>query len=138
MLLNLPWTIVSLILYNIIAFTGSADETGDYASTFGTQLFSMGLISGGTWTFTIGDLVLLVAFLALFVEIIKSARTSDITLIDHALSVIVFIICLIEFIMVPFAATSLFFFIMITALIDVIAGFSVSLTAARRDMGIGG
>lgn len=138
MLLNLPWTAVSLILYNIIAFTTGADETGNYAASFGVKLFSMGLISGGTWIFTLGDLVLLITFLALFIEIIKSSRTSDISLIDHGLSVIVFIVCLIEFIMFKSAATSLFFFIMLTALIDVIAGFSVTLTAARRDIGYGG
>ena len=138
MLLNLPWTISSLIIYNIIAFTGGADETGDFAGAFSYELFSIGLISGGTWTFTLSDLVLLVAFLALFVEIIKSARTSDITLVDHSLSVLVFIVCLVEFLMLKQAATSLFFFILLTALIDVVAGFSVTLRTARRDVGFGG
>lgn len=138
MLLNLPWTIASFILYNIIAFSTGADEAGDYASAFSGKIFSLGLMSGGVWTFTVKDLVLLIGFLALFVEIIKSARTSDITLVDHTLSVIVFIMCLVEFILFRQAATSLFFFIMLTALIDVVAGFSVSLRTARRDVGFGG
>ena len=136
MLLNLPWTIVSLILYNIIAFTSGSGEGGP-EGPFQTELFSLSLLSGGSWSFSIGDLVLVVAFLALFVEIIKSARISNVALVDHGLSVLVFIACLIEFIMVPEAATSLFFFIMFTALIDVVGGFSVGLAAARRDLGVG-
>ena len=135
MLSNLPWTIVSLILYNIIAFTGGGTaETPE--TPFNSELFSLSLLSGGSWSFTLSDLVLLVAFLALFIEIVKSARVNSVAFIDHGLSVLVFIAALVEFILVPQAATSLFFFIMFTALIDVIGGFSVGLSAARRDLGV--
>lgn len=137
MLLNLPWIIVALIAYNIIAFTTGADVNGDFAAAFSGEIFSIDLISGGRWTFTVGNLVLLAAYLALFVEIIKSSRTSNIALFDHGFSIVVFIICLVEFLLVPQAATSLFFFIMLTSLIDVIAGFSVGLASARRDIGFG-
>ena len=135
MLLNLPWTVVSLILYNIIAFTSSEAQAPE--TPFNVELFSMDLLSGGNWSFTLGDLVLLIAFIALFIEIVKSARISNVALFDHGLSILVFIICLVEFILVPQAATSLFFFIMFTALIDVVGGFSVGLSAARRDLGVG-
>lgn len=136
MLLNLPWTFVPLILYNIIAFFSGGEATNPH-EPFAVELFSIGLISGGSWTFTLGDLVLLIAFIALFVEIIKSARVSNVALVDHGLSILLLIVCLIEFLMVPQAATSLFFFIMFTALIDVVGGFSVGLSAARRDLGVG-
>ena len=45
MLLNLPWTIVSLILYNIIAFTSGDAQTPE--APFNMELFSMDLLSGG-------------------------------------------------------------------------------------------
>ena len=48
-----------------------------------------------------------------------------------------FVICLIEFLTVKEAATSVFFIIMFIALIDVIAGFSVTIRAARRDLNVG-
>ena len=135
MLSHLPWTIVSLILYNVIAFTGGG-SAGTPEAPFHHELFSLSLLSGGSWSFTLGDLVLLVAFLALFIEIVKSARVSSVAFIDHGLSVLVFIVALVEFLLVPQAATSLFFFIMFTALIDVIGGFSVGLSTARRDFGV--
>lgn len=139
MLLSLPWTILALIAYNVIVFTGVAvaDEGVAGVEVFNTVLFSMPLISGGSWSFTLGDLVLLIAFIALFIEILKSARVSNVALLDHGLSTLVFIVCLIEFLLVPQAATSLFFFIMMAALIDVVGGFSVGLASARRDLGVG-
>jgi hypothetical protein len=46
-----------------------------------------------------------------------------------------FVVCLIEFLVVRQAATSEFFFILVVTLIDVIAGFSITIRAARRDFG---
>jgi hypothetical protein len=49
---------------------------------------------------------------------------------------IVFIACLILFLVWQPAATSLFFLITVISLIDVIAGFSVTIRSARRDYSI--
>ena len=46
----------------------------------------------------------------------------------------VFIIFLIEFIVVKGAGTSTFFILALMSLFDVIAGFSVTITTARRDV----
>jgi hypothetical protein len=83
-------------------------------------------------------MVLAVALFVLFFEILKSTRTGGNSVVDHALSMIVFVVCLILFLIWPPAATSLFFLIMLTSLIDVIAGFSVTIRAARRDYTVGG
>ena len=50
----------------------------------------------------------------------------------------VFVACLILFLVWPPAGTSLFFLIMLTSLVDVIAGFSVTIRSARRDYTVGG
>ncbi len=96
------------------------------------------MISGATWTLTIGDLVTITTLVLLFVELIKATRTGGSSIVDHALSTILFVICLVEFLVVRQAATSEFFFIMVVTLIDVIAGFSITIRAARRDFGFGG
>ena len=72
----------------------------------------------------------------LFFEILKSTRTGGNSVVDHALSMIVFVACLIVFLVWPPAATSLFFLIMLTTLVDVIAGFSVTIRSARRDYSV--
>jgi hypothetical protein len=38
---------------------------------------------------------------------------------------------------VPYCATASFFFLMVMSLIDVVAGYSVSILAARRDFSVG-
>ena len=129
MILSLPYLILSVIAYNAIVFM-----TG---TSFETTVFEVPMISGVMWTFTLGDLMVTATLFLLFIEILKATRTSGNSLVDHALSTIVFIICIIEFLVVPEAATSLFFFITLITLIDVIAGFSVTIRAARRDFAVG-
>jgi len=118
-----------VIAYNAITFATDMK--------FDAVIFEAGMLSGNIWVFTLGDLILAGTLMLLFIEILKATRTGGNSLVDHALSTVVFIICLIEFLVVPEAATSLFFFITIVALIDVIAGFSVTIRAARRDFAVG-
>lgn len=142
MVLNLPWIIVAFVFYNGVALFsgfGSSDANVNPADVFNnTELFSITMLSGINWVFTLGDLVLVTALVALFVEILKATQTRALAILDHGLSVVVFIICLVEFLLVDIAGTSLFFFITFIALIDVIAGFSVGIRAARRDFNVGG
>jgi hypothetical protein len=122
--LLLPW-----IIYNAVAATGVE---------LNHELFAITLPSGVPWAFTVSDAVLLLSLMLLFFEILKSTRTGGNSVADHALSMIVFVLYLIWFLVVPTAATSLFFLITIISLIDVVAGFSVTIRAARRDYSVGG
>jgi hypothetical protein len=66
--------------------------------------------------------------------VLKATRTSTRSLFDHLLSTVVFIGALVEFLLVPQAATSVFAILLVMALIDVLGGWSVSMRAARRDL----
>jgi hypothetical protein len=125
---------VPLFAFVVIAYVAFASGGADFALT----RFTVAMPSGGAWTITLGDMVLVVALFVLFFEILKSTRTGGNSVVDHSLSMIVFVVCLILFLIWPPAATSLFFLIMLTSLIDVIAGFSVTIRAARRDYSVGG
>jgi hypothetical protein len=131
MILSLPWLVIPIVLYNLIAFLSES------ADVFNGVLFSVNMISGATWSLTVGDVVILLTLTLLFVELIKATRTGGSSIVDHALSMILFMICIIEFLVVPRAATSEFFFILFVTMIDVIAGFSITIRAARRDFGFG-
>ncbi|GBF26922.1 hypothetical protein MnTg02_01966 [bacterium MnTg02] len=133
MFLSIPWLIISVAIYNLVAFTSS-----DIQQTLNSEILPpLTLLSEGVWTFTVSDMLLLVTLVLLFVEILKATRISAVSLLDHSLSTLLFIVCLIEFLVVKSAATSTFFLIMVITLIDVVAGFSVTLRAARRDIGFG-
>jgi hypothetical protein len=130
----LPLIAIPLIFYNIlVVFSAGAPE-----EFFRAPLVTVHMIKGAQWAFTRGDLVILVTMACLFVELVKATYTHTISLVDHGLSMLVFIACLVEFLVVNAAATSTFFFIMIGALIDVVAGFIIGIRVARRDLAIGG
>lgn len=128
MLLGVPLLILPVIAYNILAFV-----TG---IVWSSEVVGLEMVSGARWVMTVGDLFLAVTLVLLFVEILKATRTSSVSILDHALSTLVFIVCLVEFLVVPQAATSVYFLMTAIALIDVVAGYSVTIVAARRDFAV--
>ncbi len=128
---SIPLIIVVLILYNVIV------------ALLGPEILSklllpeIKMLSGGVWTLTWGDFIILLTFIMLFIEIVKATYTSTSSLIDHGLSMLVFVACLIEFLMTPLAANSVFFIILVAALIDVVAGYTIGIRVARRDLTLG-
>ncbi len=127
----LPLMVIPFILYNLIAF-GFVGTSG--LTPFDAEVFSMNMMSGGTFSLTLGDILLVISLIMLFFEIIKSSRTSNASVIDHLLSTLVFVAYLVEFLLVKSAATPIFFLLMTMAFIDVLAGFSVSIRSAGRDV----
>jgi hypothetical protein len=130
---HIPLLIIPFILYNLgLAGVFGGGEAGPW----GGQLFSLSMLSGGQWSMTLADLMVLVALVLLFFEIVKATRTSTRSVVDHLLSTFVFIAFLVEFLLVRGAAHSLFFVLMVIALMDVLAGFFVSVRAAGRDINL--
>ena len=134
----IPLLVLSFIVYNLVVLTGIWSSPIPADEVLRNPLFQIPMLRGAVWVFSKGDLIILLTMILLFVELIKATYTASSSLLDHGLSMVVFIACLIEFLLIPQAATSIFFFIMIAALIDVVAGFSIGIRTARRDFNIGG
>src|SRR3989338_6154412 len=125
MLGTLPLMAIVIILYNVIVYlTGLSMDS---------QITTITLISGTIWTVTVGDLIVFAALMLLFLELINSTKTGASTIVNHGLSMLVLLIALVQFIVLPPFGTSTFFALVLLALFDVIAGFTVTITAARRD-----
>ena len=90
------------------------------------------------WDVSFGTLLVLLALFFLFIELLKSTSTGTSAIFNHALSMLVFIICLVEFLLHPAFATSTFFIIMVMSLLDVLAGVVVTIVSARRDVEFSG
>ena len=133
MLAAIPLMIVPLIGYNLVMI----GLLGGGIAELPTTIFSTSMMSGATWTMSMGDLLIVVALVLLFIEVLKATRTGPWSVIDHMLSMFVFVAFLVEFLLVRDAATQVFFILMVIAFIDVIAGFSVSIRSAGRDVSIG-
>jgi hypothetical protein len=129
----IPLIVIALIAYNALVLLGGDKSPDDILSVPVSEIPMV----RATWVFRRGDVVLLLVLVLLFVELLKSTYTATHSLVNHALSMLVFVVCLIEFLMVKQAASSVFFFITVAALIDVIAGYTISVRMARRDLQIG-
>ena len=134
MLGSIPLLIIPFILYNV-GLTGAIGSAG--GDPWKAELFSVAMMSGGVFTMTLGDVLIVIALILLFVEVVKSTRTSNSSVIDHLLSTFVFVAFIVEFLLVKGAAHSVFFTLMVIALVDLLSGFSVSIRAAGRDVNIG-
>ncbi|MFP3545097.1 hypothetical protein SB748_16630 [Rhizobium sp. SIMBA_035] len=134
MLGAMPLMIIPFILYNM-AMLGLMGSGGIPALQHDIIVLSM--ISGAIWSMSLGDLFIVIALVVLFFEILKATRNGSGSLINHMLSMLVFIAFLVEFLLVQDAATQVFFILMTIALIDVIGGFAVSIRTAGRDVSIG-
>ncbi len=90
------------------------------------------LASGAEWVVSWGQAFTLLTVLCLFVEILKSTRPTRGALADNALSVLVFVTCLILFLLTPGFGTTEFFFVVVMSLLDFLAGSVVMVVASRR------
>jgi hypothetical protein len=98
------------------------------------ELMALPLPSGAGMRVTFGDLVLLLGLVLFFVELLISTRPTQGALLNHGLSMALFVLCIVLFLLVPACGTSVFFLLTMLALIDVIAGYSISIITARRDL----
>jgi hypothetical protein len=126
-----PLLALPVILYNLIAFTSGAANA---QATMTDPMFTIAMPTGAAWAVSLGDLLLAASLVVLFVELLKSTTSRGIAIINHSLSMILFIVCLIEFLLAPGFATSTFFLITVMVLLDVLAGFIVTIVSARRDI----
>jgi hypothetical protein len=130
-LIGFPLLLVPFAIYNIIAFLmPGVSWTG--------VLTSVHMVSGASWTMSAGDILVMLAVLLLFGEVIKSTRIGMRTVVDHGLSLILFLAMLVEFLLVERAASATFFLLLVISFIDVIGGFAVTLRSAQRDLTVEG
>ena len=124
-----PMLALVIAAYNVMGLGGGMMQAD-------SQFFDVVMPSGAQVFFKLGDVFVIAGLAALFLEILKAARLASGTIIDHMLSTAVFALALIEFLLVDYCGTPTFFLLTVMTLIDVVAGFSVSIFAARRDYSV--
>jgi len=125
-----PLLIIPLVIYNIVALL----FLGGSPAGWNSQIFSIAMVSGQPWALTAGDLMLVLGLACLFFEVLKSTNTGRSSVVEHMLSTLVFVVFLVEFLLVGAAGSSVFFLLMMMSIFDVVAGFTVSITSAGRDV----
>lgn len=129
MLGTFPLMALVIIVYNALVFLTGID--------LAAPVFEVALVSGAIWTVSVNDIIVAAGLVLLFLELIGATRTGASTIVNHALSMLVLLVALIEFVVLPQFGHSTFFLLVMLTLFDVIAGFTVTITAARRDFTVG-
>jgi hypothetical protein len=130
-----PLLLIAVIVYNVIAF-GTGLTHHDAYGTLNSAI-TIHMFSGDDWRYSVGDALVTFSLVLLFVEIVKSTRTSSRQIVNHGLSMLTFVVALVEFITLHGFATSTFFLIMAMCLVDVVGGYTISIIAAEHDLGLG-
>jgi hypothetical protein len=128
-ILGFPLLIIPFAIYNIVAFIMSAPDT-----IWTTDAYSITMTSGQVWTLTWEDVIIAGSILLLWVEVIKSTQIGVRAIVDHVLSMLLFVAMLVEFLLVRAAGTSTFFLMLIIAMVDVLAGFIISIRSSQRQV----
>jgi len=129
--LGFPLLLIPFAIYNMIAFlTPGVSWTAPVTTVH--------MMSGADWILTWQDILIAFAIFLLWIEMIKATRMGMRSVMDHILAMILFIGMLVEFLLVPQAATSTFFLLMAIALVDVLAGFIIGMGTSRRQIEVEG
>ena len=127
--LGFPLLLIPFAIYNIVAFVFFLGP-----DVWTTQAVAVHMASGELWHLSWSDILLALAILLLCIEIVKSTQIGLRTIIDHVLSLLLFIVMLIEFLLVKSAATSTFFLLLIISLVDVAGGFIIGIRSSQRQV----
>ena len=136
MLIAIPLLFIPVVFYAIVVLSGWVGTGGVSAAeqVLRDPLFSIPMVSGSSWNVGVGDLILFVSLILLFFELLKSTSSQKVAIVNHALSMILFVFCLVAFLLFPGFATSTFFLILTMVMLDVLAGFIVTIISARKDL----
>ena len=126
-LIGFPLLVIPFAIYNMIAFLLPSLAWTDKVAT-------IHLMSGQDWLLTPEDILLALSIVLLGIEVVKATRMGIRGILDHVLSMILFIVMLVEFLLVQRAGTSTFFILMVISLVDVLAGFIITARTAQRDI----
>lgn len=135
-----PLLLVPVILYNLIAvFGGGGDDPSlsPALSSLDSSLVDLPMIAGVQWQFSVGDSLLFLGFVMLFIEVVKATSTRSTSIMNHGASMFVLMFCVFEFLLLKSFATSEFFLLTMMCFLDVLAGVMVTIVSARRDFGVG-
>lgn len=102
-----------------------------------SEALTIELPSGDQWHIYGGEIFLIGTLTLLFVELVRSTRSDQLSLINHGLDVLVFIAALTLFVAQPGYGNSTFFGLLLMTLIDFVAGFVITTASARRDISVG-
>jgi len=133
MIAAFPLMLIMVIAYTVFVTTNGPAQT---VASLDAPFFSIGLPQDEL-SLTLGNVFVLIGLVLLFVELVKSTSTSTRSIVNHGLSMLVFVVAIFQIVTMPGYATFTYLMITLFAALDVVAGFVITTVTARRDFGLG-
>jgi hypothetical protein len=130
---SFPLLAVSLFIYAGLDLT----VTPGTVAWYDVESMTVPMMSGDQWKISGGHLFIGFSLAMLFVELLRATRNSGASIMNHALSVLVFIAAMLMFITVKGYGNSIFFLFTAMAFLDFMAGFIITTASSRRDITFG-
>ncbi len=127
---NIPVFFYVFIVYNIFAFS-NGNET---QNALNNTVAEIKLASGSILVLNTNDLLIILGIIALYFGIRKSTEICSPSVIGRALSMVVFVLFLVEFTIVKIAGTPSFLILTLMALLEVTAGFYAATSSGSGDL----
>jgi len=134
-LIAFPLLLIPFAFFNIAVFLLNmplSDE--EKSAVFELPLASeptFPLVFDHSMTITMGDFIVAVGILLLYVEVLKAVRPGGKGVIDHVLSFILFVAMACELVFVPRAASPTLFLLVVLGFVDFITGLSVHMVQPK-------
>jgi hypothetical protein len=120
-----PVLAVVVAAYNVVVVLGSR--------AVGDIIREVSLPSGAIWPITVGDVFIVTALMLVLIEF-ASLGSGRASVVNHALSAMVFMICVAELLFVRGCGTAEFALMTLIVGLDVVAGYSLTARLARRNL----
>ncbi len=127
-LLTLP--VAAYVFFVFVWDGGGGAQTTHMRLT--DPLFQLGGGNGG-WPVSVADLLVATALIVMFIELLKAPPSRGVAVANHALTIVLFVICLAALLLVPPFATSTFLLITLMILLDVMAGFILTFSRSGEE-----
>jgi hypothetical protein len=124
-LIAFPLLLLPFAFFNIVIFLLNIPFTDTVFTIPLVSELTMPPVFDRDMPVTLGDLVVAIGMLLLYVEIVKAARPGARTVMDHVLAFILFLAMASELAIVPRAATSVLLLLTVLSFVDLIAGLSI-------------
>jgi hypothetical protein len=124
---GVPLLIIPFAIYNIVVFLMPG-------LSFDREIWHFRMASEGEWGIAGGDLMVAGSIFILLIEMVKAARTRGV--VDHLLSMLLFVGMVVEFLMVKEVASGTFALLLVISFADVAGGLAISRRAGRRNVAV--
>lgn len=126
-----PLLALPLIYYNFMVIAVLGLDPQRVNQWLEGTAFEITMFSGTVWSMTQSDVIVAAAMGLLFIEILKSVGTPMLSLVNHGIAVMTLLVYAVQFMSIPGFTTSAFFMLGLMQLIDVIAGYTITIVASR-------